>query len=123
MPFFLYNKFDKSLVGGITLDNIRDGPINSASVGYWIGETFSKRGFMTEALKALISYSFKNLNISRIEAATLSKNIASRRLLEKSGFKYEGVAQNYLEINGRWQNHILYAVLRLDRRGKIELKD
>jgi len=44
--------------------------------------------------------------------------LASRSVLEKSGFKYEGVAQSYLQINGRWRNHVLYACLRSDRRGK-----
>ena len=44
---------------------------------------------------------------------------ASRGLLEKCGYKYEGVAQSYLQINGRWRNHVLYANLRSDRRGRV----
>ena len=52
------------------------------------------------------------------QAACLPENIASRGLLEKTGFKYEGVAQSYLQIDGRWRTHVLYAHLRGDRRGK-----
>ena len=58
------------------------------------------------------------MDLSRIEAACLPENKASRGLLEKSGFKYEGVAQSYLQIAGRWRNHVLYSNLRADRRGR-----
>jgi [ribosomal protein S5]-alanine N-acetyltransferase len=47
--------------------------------------------------------------------------LASRGVLEGSGFKYEGVAQSYLQINGRWRNHVLYANLRGDRRGRTDV--
>ena len=73
---------------------------------------------MSEALPAVVHYAFNELDLSRLEAACLPNNIASRKVLEKSGFKYEGVAQSYLQIAGRWRNHVLYANLRYDRRGK-----
>ena len=75
---------------------------------------------MTEALRAVREHAFAALDLSRLEAACLSGNIASRRLLERCGFKYEGVAQAYLQIDGRWRNHVLYAALRPDRRGQVE---
>ena len=55
------------------------------------------------------------------EAACLPENLPSRGVLEKCGFKYEGVAQSYLQINGRWRNHVLYANLRGDRRGRTDV--
>ena len=58
--------------------------------------------------------------MSRIEAACLPDNAASRGVLERAGFKYEGVAQSYLQINGRWRTHVLYANLRHDRRGRTD---
>jgi ribosomal-protein-alanine N-acetyltransferase len=73
---------------------------------------------MREAIGAVVHHAFNKLELSRIEAACLPENAASRGLLEKSGFKYEGVAQSYLQINGRWRTHVLYAALRHDRRGK-----
>ncbi len=121
MPLFLIRRADETLLGAITLDNIRRGPSQAGTLGYWIGAAYARQGLMREAIKALVHHAFTELDLSRIEAACLPENAASRGVLEKSGFKYEGVAQSYLQINGRWRNHVLYANLRLDRRGKTEV--
>ena len=118
IPLFIIRRSDQLLVGAITLDNIRRGPAQTATIGYWTGEPYIRQGLMGDALPAVVNYAFEMLDLSRIEAACLPKNLASRRVLEKSGFKYEGVAQSYLQISGRWRNHVLYANLRNDRRGK-----
>jgi len=76
---------------------------------------------MAEAIAALTHHAFTKMDLSRIEAACLPENRASRGVLEKAGFKYEGVAQSYLQIAGRWRNHVLYAALRHDRRGRAPL--
>ena len=110
----------EELLGAITLDNIRRGPAMAGTLGYWIGEPFARQGFMREALMAVVHHAFTRLDLSRLEAACLPENAASRGLLESAGFKYEGVAQSYLQINGRWRNHVLYANLRSDRRGRAE---
>ncbi len=107
------------IVGGITLSNIRRQPAQAATLGYWVGERFARQGFMTEALAAVREHAFAVMDLSRLEAACLPENAASRRLLERCQFKYEGVAQAYLQINGRWRNHVLYAALRADRRGRV----
>ncbi len=120
-PFFLIRRGDNALLGAITLDNLRRGPAQSGTLGYWIGEPFARHGYMTEAIAALTHYAFAKLDLSRIEAACLPENAASRGVLEKAGFKYEGVAQSYLQIAGRWRNHVLYAALRHDRRGRAPL--
>ena len=75
---------------------------------------------MSEAIQSVVHYAFRSLDLSRIEAACLPENVASRGVLERAGFKYEGVAQSYLQINGRWRGHVLYANLRSDRRGRTE---
>ncbi len=118
LALFLIRRTDLRLMGAITLDNIRRGPAQSATVGYWIGPEFARQGFMAEALAAVVGHAFGALDLSRIEAACLPENVASRGLLERAGFKYEGIAQSYLQINGRWRNHVLYASLRGDRRGR-----
>lgn len=120
VPLFLLRRLDQDLVGAITLDNIRRGPAQAGTLGYWTGEPFARQGYMREAIEAVVHYAFSQLDLSRIEAACLPENAASRGLLEKSGFKYEGVAQSYLQINGRWRTHVLYAALRSDRRGKTD---
>ncbi|MGI1660788.1 GNAT family N-acetyltransferase [Palleronia sp. KMU-117] len=120
LPLFLERRSDKALLGAITLDNIRRGPAQDATLGYWIGEPFARQGYMREAIAALVHHAFETLDLSRIQAACLPENKASRGVLEKCGFKYEGVAQSYLQINGRWRNHVLYSNLRGDRRGKTQ---
>lgn len=118
LPLFLTLKDDATLLGAITLDNIRRGPSQAGTLGYWIGARFARQGYMREAIRAVVHYAFTELDLSRIEAACLPENTASRGVLEGAGFKYEGVAQSYLQINGRWRNHVLYANLRGDRRGR-----
>jgi len=120
MPLFLVRREDGMLVGAITLDNIRRGPAQAGTLGYWTGEPFARHGYMREAIDAVVHQAFTALDLSRIEAACLPENAASRGLLEKSGFKYEGVAQSYLQIDGRWRTHVLYSQLRRDRRGKTD---
>ena len=119
VPLFLIDRQSEGLVGAITLDNIRRGPAQSATLGYWVGQSHARQGFMREAIEAVVHYAFAQMDLSRIEAACLPENTPSRGVLEKSGFKYEGVAQSYLQINGRWRTHVLYACLRSDRRGRI----
>ena len=121
LPLFLV-RHDGVLVGAVTLDNIRRGPAQMGTLGYWVGAPFARQGYMREALAAVVGHAFGTLDLSRIEAACLPENAASRGLLEHSGFKYEGVAQSYLQIDGRWRNHVLYANLRSDRRGKTEVR-
>ncbi|MBO9454691.1 GNAT family N-acetyltransferase [Paracoccus sp. R12_1] len=121
LPLFLLRR-DGVLLGAITLDNIRRGPAQSGTIGYWIGKPFARQGYMREAIGALVHHAFSTLDLSRVEAACLPENAASRGVLERAGFKYEGVAQSYLQINGRWRNHVLYANLRGDRRGRSEAR-
>jgi len=118
VPVFMIRKSDQTLVGAITLDHIRRGPAQAGTTGYWIGEPYARQGYMREAIEGLVHYAFTEMDLSRIEAACLPENKASRALLEKSGYKYEGVAQSYLQIAGRWRTHVLYANIRGDRRGK-----
>ncbi|WP_420343836.1 GNAT family N-acetyltransferase [Paenirhodobacter sp.] len=121
VPFFMIRREDGRVLGAITLDNVRRGPAQAGTLGYWIGARHARQGYMREAIGAVVHYAFHQLDLSRIEAACLPENLASRGALEKSGFKYEGVAQAYLQINGRWRNHVLYSNLRADRRGKTDV--
>lgn len=120
LPLFLFRRGDGALLGAITLDNIRRGPAQSGTLGYWTGAQFARQGYMREAILAIVHYAFSRLDLSRIEAACLPENTASRGLLETCNFKYEGVAQSYLQIDGRWRTHVLYASLRTDRRGRTD---
>lgn len=118
--YLLFHSDTGQMLGGITLDNIRLGPAMAGSIGYWMGQQFTGQGYMTEAVGLVVDHAFAAVGLSRIEAACLPENAASRAVLERSGFKYEGVAQSYLQIAGRWRTHVLYANLRRDRRGKTD---
>ena len=112
--FFVFKSDDETLMGGCTLSNVRRGVTQCCSLGYWIGERFSQQGFMFDAVRALVPFIFSTLGLHRIEAACLLSNDASKRLLTKLGFRQEGIARRYLQINGEWQDHILFALLAED---------
>lgn len=120
LPLLLIRRADQALLGAITLDNIRRGPSQAGTLGYWIGQPYARQGYMREAILAVVHHAFSVSDLSRVEAACLPENAASRGVLEKCGFKYEGVAQSYLQIAGRWRNHVLFANLRNDRRGRTD---
>jgi ribosomal-protein-alanine N-acetyltransferase len=92
----------------------------AGTLGYWVGAPYARQGYMREAIEAVVHHAFTAMGLSRVEAACLPENVASRGVLERAGFKYEGVAQSYLQINGRWRTHVLYANLRNDRRGRTD---
>ena len=70
VPLFLIRREDGMLLGAITLDNIRRGPAQSGTTGYWVGEPFARQGYMREAVMAVVDYAFGALDLSRIEAVT-----------------------------------------------------
>src|SRR5579875_2133466 len=88
----------------------------TASLGYWIGEPYARQGYMSAALPLVLDFAFGRLRLHRVEAACLPTNIPSRALLKKVGFQQEGLARQYLCIQGKWQDHLLFAILREDWR-------
>jgi [ribosomal protein S5]-alanine N-acetyltransferase len=114
--FLIFRQADARLLGGLSISNVRRGVAQAASVGYWIGAPHIGRGHMTDAVRAVLPYSFATLGLHRLEAACLPHNAASTRVLLKAGFKREGLARRYLKINGAWQDHDLFALLQDDAR-------
>lgn len=106
---------EDKLAGGITLSNLRRGVTQAITLGYWIGEPFAGQGIMSKAVKAVLPFIFDGLRLHRVEAACLQHNLPSIRVLESNGFKYEGLARKYLKIDGKWQDHLLYALLEDER--------
>jgi ribosomal-protein-alanine N-acetyltransferase len=113
-PLFIFRKSDGVLVGGLTLANVRRGCAQAGSLGYWMGAAYAGKGHMTAAVAAVLPFAFGTLRLHRVEAACIPANIASIRLLEKTGFRREGFARQYLCIDGIWQDHLLYARLKDD---------
>jgi ribosomal-protein-alanine N-acetyltransferase len=112
--FLIFRASDHRMVGGLTLANIRRGVAQAGSIGYWIAQAHARHGHMTSAVKALIPFAFETLRLHRLEAACLPTNRPSIGLLEKTGFRREGYARQYLCINGTWADHLLYARLKDD---------
>ena len=115
-PFFVYRQEDDALVGGLTLGNIRRGVAQTCSVGYWVGQPYARRGYMSAAVRAVIPFVFNVLRLHRLEAACLPTNEASIRLLRSCGFQQEGYARGFLQINGVWHDHLTFAILSTDSR-------
>ena len=115
-PFFIFTPDGQTLLGGLTLAHIQRGATQSAVLGYWMGEAHAGKGFMSAAVRAVEEFAFDTLHLNRVEAACLPHNAASIRLLEKVGFTREGYARKYLCIEGRWQDHILFGLVRGDPR-------
>ncbi|MHB1110542.1 MAG: GNAT family N-acetyltransferase [Devosia sp.] len=109
---FLRDGERELLVGGLTLSNIRRRAAQYVILGYWMGRAFAGQGLMTEAVGTVIPFVFETLGLHRIHAAFLPANTASRRVLEKNGFKEEGYAENYLQIDGKWCDHVLFGLTR-----------
>ena len=110
--FFVFRREDGALTGGIGLTNVRRGVAETGSLGYWMGERHAAKGYMSEGLRLMLGFAFERLRLHRVEAACLPHNAASRRLLAKCGFRQEGYATKYLCIDGKWQDHVLFALLR-----------
>ena len=116
IAFFIFDRAGGSLLGGVTLSNIRLGVSRSCSLGYWIGERYARQGFMADSVVVIVRYVFDILRLHRLEAACVPSNIPSVGVLRKSGFTEEGLARKYLRINGSWKDHLLFSILSTDRR-------
>lgn len=112
--YFIFLRHNDALVGGITLSNLRRGASQCGELGYWIGKPHIGKGYMTEALGAIIEHCFTDLKLHRLEAACLPENAPSQRLLRRAGFYAEGILREYLKIDGVWRDHQLYARLATD---------
>jgi ribosomal-protein-alanine N-acetyltransferase len=112
--FFIFREEDDALMGGLSFGHVRRGVSQAATLGYWMGEPYAGKGHMTRAARAACAYAFEKRGFHRVEAACLPTNEPSKRLLERVGFKQEGYARSYLNINGQWRDHLLYALLETD---------
>jgi [ribosomal protein S5]-alanine N-acetyltransferase len=109
---FVFATKTSALLGAVNLNNIRRGVAQTATLGYWIGEHYTRKGYMGAAMQSLIAYAFSDMGLHRLEAACLPNNQASIALLKRSGFEQEGYAKSYLKIAGQWQDHLLFARLK-----------
>jgi [ribosomal protein S5]-alanine N-acetyltransferase len=98
------------IVGGINLFNVVRSARQSAGMGYWVDERAGSRGHATAAVRLVSAFAFEHLGLHRLEPAVMPRNVRSNRVMEKAGFRREGLAVRYLRIAGRWEDHHLYGL-------------
>lgn len=99
---------DEKLIGKAKLSNIVYGSFKNGILGYSIDEKYQGKGYMKEAVKLILNYSKKELELHRIEASVLVDNEKSKRVLLGTGFQEVGINKKYLFINGQWRDHITF---------------
>src|SRR5438046_1818125 len=96
---------ENRLAGVININEIVRGNFRSGYLGYYAFTPHNGHGYLTEGLRAVVSHAFTTLRLHRLEANIQPENLASRRLVERLGFRYEGFSPRYLKIAGRWRDH------------------
>jgi [ribosomal protein S5]-alanine N-acetyltransferase len=112
--FLVFDRRGAPLIGGITLGVIRRGAAQSAQLGYWLGTAHTGQGHMSDAVATILRFAFGSLRLHRVEAASIAGNHKSVALLQRCGFQREGTARAYLEIDGKRQDHDIFACLASD---------
>ena len=103
---------EEKLIGKIKISRILHGSFKNGILGYSIDEDEQGKGYMKESVKLLLKYAFNECELHRIEASALVSNEKSRRVLAKCGFKLIGINEKYLLINGKWEDHATYYILK-----------
>ena len=103
-----YNK----IIGRVALSGVFRGAFQSCFIGYFIDREFTGRGLATWAVGHVVRFAMTQAGLHRVEASVMPCNIASQRVLEKCGFRREGLSLRYLEIQGKWEDHFIYAITR-----------
>jgi ribosomal-protein-alanine N-acetyltransferase len=103
-----------AIAGTINLFNIHREALQSGTIGYWVDHARNGRGLATAAVGEMLEYAFDELDLHRVEAATLVDNTTSQRVLEKNGFERIGLARQFLRIDAEWQDFFLFQRLADD---------
>lgn len=108
IPFVI--EVDGELVGQLNVSGMGYGSLSSASIGYWVVEGVAGRGITPTAVALATDYCLQSAGLHRIEICIRPENRASLRVVEKLGFRYEGLRRRYIHINGAWRDHFSYAL-------------
>ena len=101
-----------TFIGKIALSGIMRGAMFGAYLGYWMAKDFQGRGLATEGIAAALDFAFGPAGLHRVQAAIMPRNERSLRVIERLGFRREGYAERYLQIAGKWEDHIVFARTR-----------
>ncbi|GAA3942210.1 GNAT family protein [Microbacterium soli] len=111
-PFVM--EYDGQVAGQLNVWGVARGSLCSATIGYWVSERFAGRGITPTAVAMATDASFDRLGLHRMEICIRPENRASLRVVEKLGFRYEGLRRRYIHIDGDWRDHHAFALVRED---------
>lgn len=106
----------EELIGRVNLSNVVRGAWQNCTLGYFIAEAQQGKGYMTDAVRLAVRFAFEQADLHRVQAAVMPRNRRSQRVLEKVGFRYEGLSKRYLFINQVWEDHYIYALTKEEGR-------
>jgi [ribosomal protein S5]-alanine N-acetyltransferase len=109
LPFVV--EVDGQLAGQLNVTSVAYGSLSSATIGYWIAERFAGRGATPTAVALATDHCFTALGLHRMEICIRPENTKSLRVVEKLGFRYEGLRRRYIHINGDWRDHFCFALV------------
>jgi [ribosomal protein S5]-alanine N-acetyltransferase len=96
--------------GQLNVANILYGSVSSAVIGYWVSPEVAGRGVAPTSVALVTDYLMNQVGLHRVEIDVRPENTASLRVIEKLGFRYEGIKQRYIHINGDWRDHYIFAL-------------
>lgn len=117
LPFVLES--GGALVGQLNVSSISYGSLSSATIGYWVAQSAAGRGFTPTAVALATDYCFGALRLHRMEICIRPENAPSLRVVEKLGFRYEGLRRRYIHIDGDWRDHFAFGLVAEEVPGGV----
>lgn len=108
VPFVV--EYDGEFAGQLNVSGMSYGSLSSASIGYWVAERFAGNGVTPTAVALATDHVFFGLGLHRMEICIRPENAPSLRVVEKLGFRYEGLRRRFIHINGDWRDHFCFAL-------------
>lgn len=108
LPFII--EYEGELAGQLNVSSIAWGSLSSASIGYWVSERFAGKSITPTAVALATDYCFYQLGLHRMEICIRPENEPSLRVVEKLGFRYEGLRRRFIHIDGDWRDHFCFAL-------------
>jgi ribosomal-protein-alanine N-acetyltransferase len=112
VPFVM--EYDGDIAGQLNVWGIARGSLASATIGYWVSERFAGRGITPTAVAMATDACFTEYGLHRMEICIRPENAASLRIVQKLGFRYEGLRRRYIHIDGDWRDHYAFALTKED---------
>jgi len=109
VPFAI--EYDGQFAGQLNVSSIAYGSLSSSTIGYWVAERFAGHGVTPTAVALATDHCFFTLGLHRMEICIRPENAPSLRVVEKLGFRYEGLRRRYIHINGDWRDHFCFGLV------------